>query len=59
MSAPEAALAYALWDSRHSEKLTHPDDVEAHLAEAREVMRWLRIHGAHVRMSKRGLKKSR
>jgi hypothetical protein len=51
--APTIALAYALWDSRHSVRLEHPEDVADHEAEAREVRRWLKVHGYDLKRVKR------
>ena len=51
--APSRALAYALWDSRHTEKMVYPEDVDKHVAEADRVRRWLRVHGYALRKLKR------
>lgn len=46
----ECALAYALWDAHHSVKMVEPEDIEAYIAKAREVMRWLRRYRASIRV---------
>jgi len=42
------ALAYAMWDSVNSVRMERPDDVEYHIARAREVRRFLVLRGFDV-----------
>lgn len=46
--AADAALAYALWDAENTVRM-RADCIEEHLQRAREVCRWLRVHGHDVR----------
>lgn len=41
----EAAVAYALWDTFHTEKMIDPDDVNAHILYAQGFREWLRKNG--------------
>lgn len=47
------ALAYALWDSRHSVKLEYPEDFDKYLKEAEEIRRWLNLHGFDLKPTRK------
>lgn len=47
------ALAYALWDSRHSVRLEYPEDFDKYLVEAEEVRRWLKLHGFDLKETRK------
>jgi hypothetical protein len=45
----DAALAYAIWDSENTVRLEYPEDFEQHLARARSIRHWLRVHKHDVK----------
>lgn len=44
---PEAALAYALWDSENTTRMD-PNCIQEHIERAQSVMHWLGVHGCEV-----------
>jgi hypothetical protein len=50
---PECALAYALWDAENSVKMCKPADIQEHIDRAREIKKWLSLHGYLLRKKKR------
>lgn len=49
------ALAYALWDSENSVRMVKPDDANEHIARAKTVRYFLKLH--RYRIVKRRIKK--